>query len=134
MRVRSLSDTMDAIPFLPGFSDQDSGPQADMGHGSARSRDNIPNPGDASVQVFLELVLPKPDGADTLPIEQPAHLFVAGTVPADLCLPESTVVFGEVAAAGATMPEAAVDKDGEPCGGKEKVGFAGKVCSLRRPA
>ncbi len=113
---------------------KDSGPQASMGDSSLRSREDVPNPGNALVQVFLELVLPESECADTLPIEEPAHLFVAGTVPFDLGLPEGGVVLGKVTAAGAAVPETAVDEDGEPCGGEEEVRLAGKVRAVGRPS
>jgi hypothetical protein len=46
------------------------------------------------------------------------------SVSGDLGLPEELIGLGYVAAAGAAMPEASIDKNGEICLGKEEVGFA----------
>ena len=89
---------------------------------------------DTPTNVLLELVFPKPKGANALGGELPLHLAVSFSIAVDLRGPESLICLWNVAAPGAAVPETSVHENRQSSGLEIEVGLTGNVFRMANPA
>ena len=78
-------------------------------------------------------MLPEAQRRDSLGPQLLRDLAMARFVSVDLGLPEGPICLGDVAASGAAMPKASIDKDSEINCGEEEVGFAWYPFGMHHP-
>jgi hypothetical protein len=94
----------------------------------------VENHVDAAVNVLLELVFPKPKGADALGGKLSLHFTVPLPIAVDLSCPESLVCLWNVATLGASVPKASIHENGQSRRLEIEVGLTGNVFRVADPA
>jgi hypothetical protein len=94
----------------------------------------IENHGDASVNVLLELMFPKPKGVDALGGKLPLHFAVPLPIAVDLSRPESLVCLWNMAALRTAVPKTSIHENGQSCRAEIEVGLTGNVFRVANPA